>query len=312
LAWQRDLFFQGVTPPSARALRQQARRDQQIARVIGRRATLDQRIGKLQAQQAERQTWRAQREADNASGSTLAPIVIRLDAGFATDANLAWVIELGYTVVTKVQSGHTTTRLQRGIPAAAVWERVGANAAAIALGPQRIGDGRYAREALQVRYQLPEGERHTTLLYYAAAPPPAPAAWFAHDNGRQVLEAGSKENQGGFSMRRPLGRSECGMQLQEQVALFAANVVRWAAAWARAPIQDVPPTLARALTEVKTLVRVVAHRRAWLVETALGCGLVFDSHSPFAGAVLMIAGQVVDQNVLRLFPIGTTTMHQVT
>jgi len=88
LAWQRDLFFQGVTPPSARALRQQARRDQQIARVIGRRATLDQRIGKLQAQQAERQTWRAQREADNASGSTLAPIVIRLDAGFATDANL--------------------------------------------------------------------------------------------------------------------------------------------------------------------------------------------------------------------------------
>ncbi len=88
--------------------------------------------------------------------------------------------------------------------------------------------------------------------------------------------------------------------------------MRWAAAWAREQIADAPPALARTLTAVKTLVRVVAHSRAWLVETELGCGLVFDTHSPFAGAVLRIAGQVVFQTVLPLFTSDRTTVQQVT
>jgi len=312
LAWQRDMYFQGVKTPSARAVRQQARREQQIARTIEREASLAQRLAKLEAQQAALQAHLAALSADNAAGSNLAAIVIRLDAGFATDANLAYLIELGYTVVTKVHSGHTTRRLQRGIRAAAVWERVGANAEALALGETRIGEGRYALHALQVRYQLPAGERHTTLLYYDDTPPPAPAAWFAHYNRRQVIEAGIKENKGVFSMRRPLVRSEFGMQIQEQFALFAANFVRWAAAWARTQIQEAPATLVRALSAVKTLVQVVAHSRAELVETALGCALVFDSHSPFAGAVLRISGQVVYQTVLPLFTTDRPTAQQVT
>jgi len=127
-----------------------------------------------------------------------------------------------------------------------------------------------------------------------------------------VIEAGIKENKSVFTMRRPLVRSKYGMQLQEQFALFAANFVRWAAAWARETLTDAPPALARALSAVKTLVRVVAHSRAWLVETEAGCGLVFDSHSPFAGAVLRIAGQVVFQTVLPLFTSDRTTVQQVT
>jgi hypothetical protein len=312
LAWQHEMYFQGVKAPSARAVQQQTRREQQIARTRQQQTTLIQHCGQLQAQQAALQTWLAALSADNAGGSSLAPIVIRLDAGFATDANLAHLIELGYTVLTKVHSGHTTSRLQRGLSSETVWERVGANAEAVALGAQRIGDGRYALQALQVRYQVPEGLRHTTLLYYDDAPPPAPAAWFAHYNGRQVIEAGIKENKGVFTMRRPLVRSAHGMQIQEQFALFAANFVRWAAAWAREKIADAPPALVRRLTAVKTLVRVVAHSRAWLVETEVGCGLVFDTHSPFAGAVLRIAGQVVFQNVMPLFTSDRTTVQQVT
>jgi hypothetical protein len=312
LAWQRDMYFQGVTPPGERAVRQQARREQQIARTIEKEAKLAQRLATLEAQQASLQTWLTELEADNAAGSNLTPLVMRLDAGFATEANLAYLIELGYTVLTKVHSGHTTGRLQRGISAEAVWEQVGANAEAIDLGEQRISDGRYALQALQVRYQLPEGQRHTTLLYYDDAPPPPPAAWFAHYNGRQVIEAGIKENKGVFSMHRPLVRSEFGMQIQEQFALFAANFVRWAAEWAREQISDEPVALARALTAVKTLVRVVAHSRAWVVETEVGCALVFDRHSPFAGAILRIAGQVVFQNVLPLFTSDVSTVQQVT
>lgn len=310
--WQHAMFFQGSAPPSASVVRQQARRERLLARAGHREATLIEHLGLLAAQQADVQTRLVALEADNAGGSSLAPLLIRLEAGFATDANLAYLIELGYMVLTKVHSGHTTRRLQRGIDEAAVWERVGTNAEALALGEQRIGAGRYALQALQVRYQLPQVVRHTTLLYYADTPPPPAAVWFGQYNGRQVIEAGIKENKGVFSMRRPLVRSEYGMQLQEQFALFGANFVRWAAEWARAQLEQVPPALAQALSAVKTLVRVVAHSRAELVETAVGCALVFDSHSPFAGAVLRISGQVVYQTVLPLFTTDRSTVQQVT
>src|SRR5262249_13276523 len=161
---------------------------------------------------------------------------------------------------------HTSSRLQRGISADATWTRVGANAEALALGEQLIGNGRYGLEALQVRYQLSEGWRHTTLLYYGDVAAAAPADWVGQYNGRQVVEAGIKENKGVFTMRRPLVRSPIGMQLQEQFALFAANFVRSAAVWAREQLQELPARLAQALREVKTLVRVVAHSRARLVE----------------------------------------------
>jgi hypothetical protein len=312
LNWEREMYFQGVKLPSARAQLQQARREQLLARLLARQASLAQRLTQIETQQGEVQSWLARLEADNACGSSLAALVIRLDAGFATDANLAYLIELGYTVVTKVHSGHTSSRLMRGISSGAVWQRVGANAEALALGQTRIGEGRYALEALQVRYHLPEGVRHTTLLYYGDAAPPAPVAWFAYYNGRQVIEAGIKENKGVFSMRRPLVRSEYGMQIQEQFALFAANLVRWAALWAQAQSNEQPLALARALGAVKTLVRVMAHSRAWLVETEVGCTLVFDTHSPFAGAVLRISGQVVFQNVLPLFTSDIPTVQQVT
>lgn len=312
LAWQQQMFFQGLTPPSARAVRQHLKREQQSARLSARRARLKERIAQVEAQLAEVQSNLAQLEADNASGSKLAPLVIRLDAGFATDANLAYLIELGYTVVSKVHSGHTSSRLQRKVEAGAQWEQVGANAFALDLGAQRLGAGRYALHALQVRYQLPQGVRHTTLLYYGDTAPPAPAAWFGYYNRRQVIEAGIKENKGVFTMRRPLVRSAIGMQLQEQFALFAANFVRWAAAWAKEQLREVPTALAQALREVKTLVRVLAHSRARLVETGVGCVLVFDMHSPFAGAVLQISGEVAYQNVLPLFTSPISTAQQVT
>jgi len=309
--WNRDRLLQGVKPVANHAQRW-ARVEQQLARLSGRAARLAQRIERLQEQLAALQTCLVQLEADNAALTGAVEVLIRLDAGFATDANLAYLIELGYTVLTKVHSGHTTRRLQRAIPGDATWTQVGANAEALPLGPQRMGDGRYALEALQVRYYLPSEQRHTTLLYYGDRPPPPPAEWFGQYNGRQVVEAGIKENKGVFTMRRPLVRSPIGMQIQEQCALFAANFVRWAAAWAREHLRDVPVALTQALSEIKTLVRVLAHSRARLVETAAGCALVFDTHTPFAGAVLVVRGQAIYQNVLPLFTVGATTPREVT
>jgi hypothetical protein len=310
--WKYERHRQGLPAQTERFLAQQARLEGRVARTTARVARLAAKLASLQTQQAQLTAWLAQLTAENTSQPTPLAITIRLDAGFATDANLAWLIELGYTVLSKVHSGHTTTRLQRGVAADATWTPVGANADALALGPQRFGGGHYALETLQVRYRLPAGWRYTTLVWYDDTPPPAPEAWFPQYNARQTVEAGIKENKAVFTMRRPLVRSPIGMQLQEAFALFAANLVRWAAAWMLAQVRDMPPALAQALREVKTLVRVVAHSRARLVVSEAGYALVFDAHSAFAGAVLVIRGNPVYQTVLPLFTSDTITPCEAT
>ncbi len=309
--WKREHHGLGSRRWDERFQQQRARLERRVERHSTMVSRLAGQVDVLEAEQAELTSRVAQFTADNAALPMPVAIVLRLDAGFATDANLAWLIEMGYTVLTKVYSGHTTKRLQRMIPATASWTAVGANAEAVALGRQRIGDGRYAVEALQVRYQLPEGWRWTTLVWYDEAPAPAAAIWFRQYNGRQTVEAGIKENKAVFTLRRPLVRSVVGMELQEAFAVFAANFVRWAAAWVQAQNQDVSARLGQALREVKTLVRVVAQSRARVVVSAAGCALVFETQSAFAGAVLVIRGQPVYQTVLPLFTVGATTSREV-
>jgi hypothetical protein len=98
------------------------------------------------------------------------------------------------------------------------------------------------------------------------------------------------------------------MQLQELLSTFAANFVRWAAAWLREQVIAAPARageigvpLQRALGHVKTLARLVAHARAWLVETPLGRQLIFDASGPLAGAIVSLSEEVAIQLVLPLF-----------
>ena len=288
------------------------RAEQLLGKLSARVRKLERELWQLSEQQAERRAWLARLQAENAALTSQVALVLRLDAGFATEANLAGLWELGYTVLSKVHSGHTSKRLGRGIGAEAEWERVGANAEACRLGRQQVGKGGLSAWALQVRYHLPEGLRQTTLVYLGDEEPAKEQEWFARYNGRQTLEAGIKENKGVFTMRRPLVRSPIGMQLQEAFALFAANFVRWAAAWVRANLQEAPAELAKALGEVKTLVRVVAHSRARVVVSEAGCALVFDAHSAFAGAILVVRGRPVYQTALPLFNLSATAPREVT
>src|SRR5262249_23953795 len=171
--WDRDRLLQGVKSVANHAQRW-TRLEHQLARLSDRAARLVQRIERMEQQLAALRTWLVRLEADNAALTGAVEGVIRQDAGFTTGANLAYPIGLGYSVLSKVHSGHTTRRLQRAIEGDATWTQVGANAEALPLGPQRMGDGHYALEALQVRYYLPTEQRHTTLLYYGDRPPPPP------------------------------------------------------------------------------------------------------------------------------------------
>ena len=102
------------------------------------------------------------------------------------------------------------------------------------------------------------------------------------------------------------------MLLQEQFGLFAANFVRWAAHWAKQLVRQANQALKDALTDVKTLVQDVAHCRARLVHHAVGRVLIFDEHSPYAGALLVLSGQVAFQPVLPFFKSSSFSRPETT
>ncbi len=284
------------------ARKRQQRAGQHLRANAARLTKLEQALLALQAQQTRLLDGLAALESDNAAQPNPPEMVLRIDAGFSTDDNLTWLIEMGYVVYTKAHNGQTTARLHRQLDPAAGWTRVGRNAEAVALPQQHIAECPYRLEALLVRYHLPAGLSYTTLLYYGDRPPPPDLkAWFSGYNARQTIEAGIKEGQSVFPMCRPWVRSPIGLQLQEHFSRFAANFVRWAARWAQHIVRDANRALRQALTEVKTLVQIVAHCRVRLVHHAVGRVMIFDEHGPFTGSMFLLSGQVTYQYVLPLF-----------
>ena len=245
--------------------------------------------------------WLSGLEIDNQTNLNPVSIVLRIDAGFSTGSNLTWLIEMGYVIRTKAHHSSTSDCLRRLVPSDATWTRIGRNAEALYMGHYDHSNCPYPLQAMLVRYHLPERKLYTTLFYYdEAAPPPLPE-WFAQYNSRQTIEAGIKEEKGVFTLKRHLVRSPIGMQLQEQFALFAANFVRWAAAWVKDMLWQVNHRFATALDQVKTLVRTISRARARWVRNDLGHTLTFDEDGPFAGTVVCLSGVVAIQQALPLF-----------
>jgi hypothetical protein len=245
--------------------------------------------------------WLNELETDNQTNLNPVSMVLRIDAGFSIGSNLAWLIELGYTVRTKAHQPSTADCLRRQVSPQEKWTRVGRNAEALYMGDYCHHDCPYPLQAMLVRYHLPEKTLHTALLYYNDVPPPPLPEWFAQYNGRQTIEAGIKEGKGVFTLKRHLVRSPIGMQLQEQFALFGANFARWAAAWVKDMLRQVNHRFAVALGQVKTLVRTVSRARARWVRNDVGHTLIFDEGGPFAGTVICLSGLVAVQLALHLF-----------
>jgi hypothetical protein len=245
--------------------------------------------------------WLAHLETDNDTNPNPVPIVLRIDAGFSTGPNLTWLIEMGYIVLTKAYSGNTATALRQQLPAPPDWTRVGHNAWAVDRGDYYQNDCPYPLQAMLVQYRLPDKNLYTTLFYYGESRPATLKAWFASYNGRQTIEAGIKEGKGVFTLKRHLVRSPLGMQIQEQLALFAANFVRWAAHWLDKQLVQTNQCFRQALTQVKTLVHTAAHASARWVGNAYGETLIFAANGPFADTIISLTGRPVFQLVLPLF-----------
>lgn len=232
-------------------------------------------------------------EADNQSNVFPIRAVFRLDAGFGTRENVAWLIEMGYEVYTKPYSDWLTPRLKLETHGQTNWIRVGSNAEMIAWKNRTFADFPYALDVGLERFYTGKTQRFGTLIHFGQDPVTTDLhTWFHHYNARQLIEAGIKEGKNVFAMHHLKVRSAPAIFLQEQFAVFAANFVRWAARWLREQCPQLPDSGLNAVhLGVKEQVLIAAHTSAWVIWQEQGCLLRFTDQSLFAGRSLSIQKQ---------------------
>jgi hypothetical protein len=221
----------------------------------------------------------------------------RLDAGFGTRDNVALIIEMGYELYTKPYSDWLTPRLKKRVNPQTGWTRVGDNAEMVAWKAERFLDFPYPLDVGLERFQTGQTQRHGTLIHFGHDPVTANLpGWFQRYNARQLIEAGIKEGKNVFSMHHLKVRSAPALFLQEHLAAFAANFVRWAAHWLSEQCLQLPAGWQNAAQpQVKAQVKVGAHTSAWIDWQDQGCLLMFTDHSLFAGRSLALKKEWVVQ-----------------
>jgi len=225
--------------------------------------------------------------------------LLRLDSGFASRENIAWLIEMGYDLYTKARSAQLAQRLASTVTPERTWQRVGSNASLAAWAETTVDDHFiYPVNLALARYQLGETTRHSVLVHYGDDPVTQDLdGWFHTYNGRQTIEAGIKEGKNVFQMHHLKVRSPQALLLQEHFACFAANFVRFAALWLTQQEVTTPPL---DTTSVKHLVQVCAHTSAWVRRHGDVWLLTFAEQSLYAGPSLCFGSGAI-QLPLPLF-----------
>jgi len=199
------------------------------------------KVADLQSQREQLQQRMTQFIDDNRTNPWPIRAIFRLDGGFGSGPNVALLIEMGYDVYSKTANANIIQALRRRVLPATPWVRVGKNAEMIAWEDETITNCPYPLDVALERFQIGDKRRHGVLLHYGEERVTADlAGWFTFYNGRQTIEAGIKEGKNVFQMHHLKVRSPAGLVIQEEFATFAANFVRWAAAWLHQTCPDAP------------------------------------------------------------------------
>ena len=272
--------------------KRQPRLTQQIALAQRVLAEHRARLAEQEIQWAGLRTWQAQLTADNQADPDPPPhIEARMDAGFASGENLTWLVEMGYWPDTTAPNGRTTTALRAQLPRTAAWQAVGENAEMVLVDEHCLHGCPYPLSLAVERFKIGHSFKYATLVRYE--PAPRLAAWFAHNNARQTIEAGNKEMQCTFHVQHltpappqvRVSHSAAGIRLQVVFTGLAANVVRWCRPRLHDCAAEPTPTVIRMLTNTKQLVRVTANSAAPVQQTSAGLGLQFALASALQGAI---------------------------
>jgi hypothetical protein len=215
----------------------------------------------------------------------------RLDAGFGSYQNIALLIEMGYEVYTKPHGNKTTQALRKQVDDSTPWTRVGANAEMVAWDNFKPKGCPYPLDMALERFYTGKTLKHSALCHFGTDPVTQNlSAWFEHYNARQIIEAGIKESKQVFYLHRIKVRSEPAIFLQERMALFAANFIRWATCWLAEQAQPPDQTLDVQKLGIKRQVQVGAQVSAQVIRNSNGMFLRFSEHSAFSGKVLALPG----------------------
>jgi len=279
------------------------RRGHEVQRARQAVARQSQKVHRLQNELATMEARLAHLLEENRTNRGPVQATFRLDGGFGSGENLAFLIEMGYEVFTKAISDKVTAALRRRVTGSAQWTRVGDNAEMVAWSALKLDFCPYPLDVGLERFHTGQQERYATLVHYGSqAVTDDLARWFDFYNARQTIEAGVKEGKRVFEMHHLKVRSAAGLAIQEEFTVLAANLVRWGAAWlyeqpfqARAPFD-------RPHASVKQLVRIASNTTAvvkWQPEGNLL--LTFDEFSPFPGVELRIGQGWAFQPPLPLY-----------
>ena len=273
--------------------RRQGRRENRIPALEKQLYHRRQRVRGYQTQMGRLQQRLQQFEAENRTNLCPIQADFRLDAGFGTRENVSLAIEMGYELYTKPSRTWLTPRLKRRVQAHSQWTRVGRNAEMIAWQAERCPDFPYPLDVALERFHTGQTQRHTALIHFGDDPVTTDLpGWFQRYNARQLIEAGIKEGKNIFAMHHLKVRAAPAIFLQEQLAVFAANFVRWAARWLTDQCPQMPAEWQNsAQPKIKQQVKVGAHTSAWVQWQDQGCLLMFTDHSLFAGRSLSVKKQ---------------------
>ena len=178
---------------------------------------------------------------------------------------------MGYEVYTKPHSHKVTQALRSKADGVSAWTRVGNNAEMIAWADLKLNGCPYPLNVALERFYTGKTLKHSALCHFGSDPVTQDLpAWFNHYNGRQIIEAGIKEGKQVFYLHRIKVRSEPAIFLQEQLALFAANFIRWATLWLIGQTQLQENALDIRKMGVKRQVQVGAHVSALVIRNSEG------------------------------------------
>jgi hypothetical protein len=141
---------------------QQAREKAQ-QRLLRHRRKLDEASAEVERLRAHH----GQLLADNAVNDHPVKVIFRLDSGFASRENIAWLIEMGYDIYTKARSTQMPSLFEAAARPECDWLQVGGNAYLTAWANTTVdGSFIYPLNVALARYTTGDTMRHAFLLHY--------------------------------------------------------------------------------------------------------------------------------------------------
>lgn len=287
-----------------RQLERSRRREEEIRAKIGR---FQEKIDRLVQEKEKVDAWHATLLADNAGNPNPVSIHILLDGGFSGGEDLAYLIEMGYDLLT-VGKGTSAMALRQEMPPEPTWTEATPHVRLWEGPPGLVGECAYPLRRILQHWHAGDKERYSLFLQYPVESARPPAQIFADYHQRQHAEAGIKQGKGVFGGRGLRIRSAAGLELLNQFAfVFWPNFVHWATDWLEPRVRQSNKVFDTTLRTVKTQVRVAAQTPATLVTTPGSRVLIFSPTGPYPDVHLQLDGIYVFQPHLPLFRCSDST-----